>query len=183
MEKDYLFNIMLDDYITLCYNKDTDKIIYMISTLAEPNIVLRGFDFKTLSGDENMTTGSNEIYRFDYDNVEMMTSEELLTELINAHAMGKSETGKSKELKNEALRRMTSTNREIELEMMLSLKQSERRRSVLQEQHDNFKMDYERTNRSESLTIVEDLKREIREINNDIQDRVFQLEKIRNGGT
>ena len=183
MGKDYLFNIMLDDYITLWYNEDTDKVIYMISTLVEPNIVLRGFDFKNLSGDENVTTGSKEIYGFDYDNVEMMTSEELLTELINAHAMGKSETEKSKELKNEALRRMTDTNRELELETMLSLKQSENRRKILQEQHDNFKMDYESTNRSESLTIVEDIKREIREINNDIQDRVFQLEKIRNGGT
>lgn len=127
-----------------------------------------------------MTTGKKEIYGFDYDNVEEMTSEELLTELINAQATGKIETEKFKELKSEALRRMTQTNREMELETMLSLKQAERRRDILQEQHDNFKM---ATNRPESLSIVEDIKKDIREINNDIQERVFQLEKIRNGGT
>ena len=129
-----------------------------------------------------MTTGSKKIYGFDYDNVEEMTSEELLTELINAHATGKSTTEKNKELKSEALRRMTQTNREAELEVMVSLKQAENRRDILQEQHDNFKADYEATNRYESLKIVEDIKKDIREINNDIQDRIFQLEKIRNGG-
>lgn len=129
-----------------------------------------------------MTIGSKEIYGFDYDNIEMMPSEGLLTEIINAHVTADYDTEKLKELKNEALRRMTQTNREMELEIMLSLKKSENKRDILQEQHDNFKMDYEATNRSESLTIVEDLKREIREINNDIQSRMFQLEKIRSGG-
>ena len=129
-----------------------------------------------------MTIGSKDIYGFDYDNVEMMTSEELLTELINAHATGESEIEKSKELKNEALRRMTHTNREMELELMLSLNQAERRRDTLQEQYDNFTMDYEATNRTEFLAVLEDIKKDIREMNNDIQDRVFQLEKIRSGG-
>lgn len=129
-----------------------------------------------------MTIGSKEIYGFDYDNVEMMTSEELLTELINAHATGEAETEKSKELKNEALRRMTHTNREMELELMLSLKQAERRRDTLQEQYDNFTMDYEATNRTEFLAVLEDIKKDIREMNTDIQERMFQLEKIRSGG-
>ena len=129
-----------------------------------------------------MTTGSKKIYGFDYDNVEEMTSEELLTELINAHATGKSDTEKFEELKSEALRRMTQRNREMELEVMVSLKQAENRRDILQEQHDNFKADYEATNRYESLKIFEDIKKDIREINHDIQNRVFQLEKIRNGG-
>ena len=129
-----------------------------------------------------MTIGSKDIYGFDYDNVEMMTSEELLTELINAHATGEYEIEKSKELKNEALRKMTHTNREMELELMLSLKQAERRRDTLQEQYDNFTMDYEATNRTEFLAVLEDIKKDIREMNNDIQDRVFQLEKIRSGG-
>ena len=129
-----------------------------------------------------MTTGSKRIYGFDYDNVEEMTSEELLTELINAQATGKTELKVFEEMKSEALRRMTQTNREAELEVMLSLKKAERRREILQEQHDNFKRDYEATNRSESLSVVENLKRDIREINNDIQSRVFQLDEIRSGG-
>lgn len=120
---------------------------------------------------------SNHIYGFDFDDIKLLSDEELLTELYNGAQLLDNKGYYA--LKEEALNRMQSNSKVQELELVSRIDKSIRKLEMLREERNHFDNLYQSENKTVYLEIATTTTKDIEIETQKIQDLEKGLQELR----